>query len=373
MALYKRGKVWWMSFTFGDRQVRESTGQTNRDSAEEVWARVKVNLISGTYLPEEHRPTEPGCPVFEVAVASYIEQRKGQGKRADSYGTLVGYKKNAGIWTGTFRGRRLDSITSEEIEVLLRTWQQERRWSNATRNNHLAQLAGLFSYAYARRWIQSHPTENGRVPELPVDNERNRWLRRHEVDEIKKHVPGWLRDIIEFAVITGFRLERICELRKADYEADEAGHAYVVIERDKNGERVHKMIEGGLRILVEKKVEAAQFPASHLFPGPGGASARTAIKRHLRTAVEKAGIKWGRAKDGVTFHTFRHTMASNALNAGIPVHLVQKLGNWKDPRMLGRYAHLADETLRDAESKITKLFAGRVSHRITGRQRGRKA
>ena len=47
-------------------------------------------------------------------------------------------------------------------------------------------------------------------------------------------------------------------------------------------------------------------------------------------------------------------MASNALNAGIPEHIVQKMGNWKDRRMLGRYAHLADGNLRQAEASGSK-------------------
>ena len=206
-----------------------------------------------------------------------------------------------------------------------------------------------------------HPTEKGRVPHLSVDNARTRWLRRHEIEAIKNHVPDWLRDIVDLAVTTGLRLERICELRLADFETDEAGNAYVVIEKDKNRQKLYKMVEGGIRELVERRVASAKFPADYLFPGPGGKGAQTAIKRHLKPAVLKAGIKWGRSKDGVTFHSFRHTMASNALNAGIPEHIVLKMGNWKDRRMLARYAHLGDENLREAEAKIATILRGDLS------------
>ena len=37
---------------------------------------------------------------------------------------------------------------------------------------------------------------------------------------------------------------------------------------------------------------------------------------------------------------------------GIPEHIVRRMGNWKDRRMLDRYAHLADETLREAEARL---------------------
>ncbi len=51
-------------------------------------------------------------------------------------------------------------------------------------------------------------------------------------------------------------------------------------------------------------------------------------------------------------------MASNALNDGIPEHIVRKMGNWKDRRMLDRYAHLADETHREAEARLTSPLTG---------------
>ena len=41
-------------------------------------------------------------------------------------------------------------------------------------------------------------------------------------------------------------------------------------------------------------------------------------------------------------------MASVAMNSGVPSAVVQRMGNWKTPAMVDRYAHLADESLRHA-------------------------
>jgi len=57
----------------------------------------------------------------------------------------------------------------------------------------------------------------------------------------------------------------------------------------------------------------------------------------------------------ITFHTFRHSMASIALNNGVPEAVVQKMGNWRDRRMIARYAKVSDETLRDAAGKVAAL------------------
>jgi hypothetical protein len=46
------------------------------------------------------------------------------------------------------------------------------------------------------------------------------------------------------------------------------------------------------------------------------------------------------------------------LNDGIPEHIVRKMGNWKDRRMLDRYAHLADEPHREAEAQLAARLTG---------------
>ena len=72
--------------------------------------------------------------------------------------------------------------------------------------------------------------------------------------------------------------------------------------------------------------------------------------------IRAAGLRYGRKyKDGVTFHTFRHSMASLALNHGVPESTVQRMGNWKSRVMVQRYAHLADEELRKAAATIADL------------------
>ncbi len=108
--------------------------------------------------------------------------------------------------------------------------------------------------------------------------------------------------------------------------------------------------------LREAAVARAKFPHSFLLPGPRAGRALMSIRRHFPAAVKAAGLKYGRKHpDGITFHTYRHSMASLALNAGVPKSTVQRMGNWKSPAMVNRYAHLADETLRSAAKKLDAL------------------
>lgn len=50
MALYKRGKVWWMAFTYDGRQVRRSTEMTDKKLAERIQAKVMTQVIDGKFF-----------------------------------------------------------------------------------------------------------------------------------------------------------------------------------------------------------------------------------------------------------------------------------------------------------------------------------
>ena len=59
----------------------------------------------------------------------------------------------------------------------------------------------------------------------------------------------------------------------------------------------------------------------------------------------------------MTFHTFRHTRASMAANAGTDERELQRLGNWKTVLMARRYIHLSDKRQRAAEQKLAEVLS----------------
>ncbi len=358
MAVYRRtyrdqeGKScthYWLDFYYQGQRFRRPAGTSHREAVEAL-NRIKGRIASGEFNADDLRQeVRQGIP-FDLALDIYREHWRAQGKRDRSYMHL------AGLWAERWGKRRLSTITSEEIEATLGQWTRERQWSAATRNNVLMQLSGLYSFAYGRKWVGAHPIERGRVPLLPLDNARTRWLRAGEVEAIRDNAPEWLRPIVTFAVMTGMRLREICSLRGASVQRDNRGRTFIVTERTKNGDRLHWPVEGAALALVEEALRRAPFPASRLFPGPRGGDAETSIRRALPVAVRKAGLRFGRRhRDGVTFHVFRHSMASLALNNGIPESTVQRMGNWKTRTMVKRYAHLADETLRDAAGQLAAV------------------
>ena len=52
MGLFRRNKVWWMTFIHQGQQVRRSTGTTDKRLAEAILGKVRVKIVEGR--SEEH-------------------------------------------------------------------------------------------------------------------------------------------------------------------------------------------------------------------------------------------------------------------------------------------------------------------------------
>ena len=357
----KRGQRWGVDYRDPiTRKERRKAGFSCKQAALR-WKAEKEEQLFGL------KPKENETITFDVALARYLEYRTAQGRQLTSYYHLSVRSKagtRPGFWAKAFGKKPLGSITSELVEAHLDAGTRARGWSPATRNRALAQLSGLFSYAYGRRWIENHPTERGRVARLSESNSRTRWLRIEEIDAIVVASPAWLQVIVRFAVASGMRLGEICSLNRASYKRGEGGKDYLMTEPTKNRERHVWPLEGWARDYVQERVQDTKFPGEYLFPAPRGGNAYTAVQRELPDIVRRAGLAYGRDKeDGVTFHTFRHSMASLALNNGIPESTVQRMGNWKTTAMVKRYAHLADESFREAAAKLASLVDQQGSKR----------
>lgn len=59
MGLYKRHQVWWMSVMYQGREVRRSTGTTDRRLAEAIWPRCGYRSSEGGSSRREKKRAGP--------------------------------------------------------------------------------------------------------------------------------------------------------------------------------------------------------------------------------------------------------------------------------------------------------------------------
>ena len=324
--MFKRGPVWWMSFVYNGRRHRQSTGTANRKLAQQIEDKVKGELVEGKWL--ERLPGEE--KTFEEMMEKYLAEHAS--KKASGRDS-AGYSKNL---TSFFKGMVVAHITPKHINE----YKIKRRADGvkpATINRELAAMKKAFNLALKEwEWVRGNPVT--KVSMEQENNKRDRWLREEEENTLLESCPGWLRDLVVFALNTGMRLSEILELKWSEVDLS---RMTVTVLKSKNGEK--RTIPLNLRVIDMLQEKFNTRGTDLVFPSQAGTMLdKCNVDRAFRSAVGAAKIVDFR------FHDLRHTFATRLVQAGKDLYKVQRLLGHKTPAMTQRYAHHYPESLRDA-------------------------
>lgn len=118
--------------------------------------------------------------------------------------------------------------------------------------------------------------------------------------------------------------------------------------------------------------EAGQYFFPHRRAAKTDRDRRGAIRLWLRRMCEQAGVPYGRAIGGITFHTgTRATGATRMLQRGHDLRTVQEVGNWGDIRSVQEYLHTDRAHVRAAVESIgapTRVLRAETSTSKTSRK-----
>ena len=234
----------------------------------------------------------------------------------------------------------------------------------ATINRHLSLLRCVLRRAKKLGHLRVVPDfELAKEPEG-----RLRYLERHEtvrlVDACRRSRNPFLWNIVVVALHTGMRRGEILGL---EWERVDFARGVLLLEHTKSGRRrevpMNQAVDAALMSLPGPKDEGPVFCKRD-----GSAWGR--IETGFKTALKRAGIS------NFRFHDLRHTCASwLVMDGATPMEVKELLGH-RDLKMTLRYAHLAPGRLRDAVSRLDKVFGamaespdGHVSKVVTERSK----
>ena len=174
-----------------------------------------------------------------------------------------------------------------------------------------------------------------------VDAARIHYLTVTEARRLINACEPGLRPLVQAALQTGARYGELASLKVHDFNAD-AGT--VAIRQSKAGTPRHAVLtdEGAALFAHWTAGRAGSEP---LLLRPGGEPWRASHQRRpMREACERAKIV-----PALSFHGLRHTWASLAVMAGMPLLVVARNLGHADTRMVERhYGHLAPSYVVDA-------------------------
>ncbi len=262
-------------------------------------------------------------------------------------------------------GRRLDSITAEDLASLVRDMREQAK-SEATIAVVLGVTGRIYKFA-ARRlgWTGTNPVTVMLSSERPKVSlaKRRPIFTPEQIEQTIAAAMEPYRTMFTVAALTGARMSELCGVTWADVRLDDLDDAEVTFawQVDRKGNRRPTKTDGSARTVPIPR-ELALLLTRHKLASPdttpdafvfstrsGRPLGQRNVQRALRTAQERARDENGQptfpvlhetdsdgqpinglARSLPSMHSFRHTVASRALLAGESVDEVAFLLGHRD-------------------------------------------
>jgi integrase len=368
---YRKGKTggkWLVRIYLGDGVYRNQTFATADDNADADGvfvltygeAQAKARAIAQEVLAAEEG-LHIGPYSVKAALDDYLKEleREGRDQRetrrrigvlSDALGSIKLSKlkkKDIQDWLDAFASSPPKLRNSKPRPVDMNDPEVIRRRRD-TANRHLNDLKAALNLAYNEGRAANDRAWRSVKPFRAVSAARVRYLSTNEVTRLLNAAPGDLRLLLQGALLTGARLTDLCMMRAGDFMPD----ASAVTVGNRKAQYAGKgafpcyLSDEGMRFF--QSLTAGREPGERMFLRADGEG----FTSHDVYRPMKATNTAARLNPSATFHTLRHTYASHAVMAGVPLMVVaQNLGH-SDTRMVEKhYGHLSPSFARDAIAK----------------------
>jgi integrase len=240
-------------------------------------------------------------------------------------------RRKLNFWIEALGDKPIIDITSTDINDALSTLSSHLK--NATINRYVAAISVVFSYACREYGLHINPVR--KIPSLPENNKRTRFLSEAERTRLFRscRASKWdkLYLIVLLAITTGARKGELTKLRWNDIDFDRRT-AYVATT--KNGQP--KVLP--LTDSVIKELQLFDSKDSSLI----FASRIKEEVAYCFTKPWKKALEDGEIKD-FRFHDLRHSCASYLAQSGATLLEIADVLGHKQISVTKRYAHLCIE------------------------------
>lgn len=326
MAIFKRGKTYWIRFTAPDgTRIRESAQTTNPQLAAKFETKRKHELF------EAHKMGVAVDRPFPEAVKHFLKAKRLEGLR-----TVDTYQQQLEWWQQQFEGVSLQQIDEGRIVsgILVKADEVTHLGdvpTPATLNRYLAALRACLNMAHNARWII-------RVPKFVGYDEpkaRIRWLTSEERAALLIACPEHWRGMVRLSLATGLRQSNVRAMQW-DWVDFETKTLTIPGQHFKNGNEFCIPLNAeAIEVLREQEGRHGQFVFTY-----NGEPITQISHEAWKQTLARAGI------EDFRWHDLRHTWATDMARKGVPTHALQKLGGWETMAMVNKYAHHDVESLR---------------------------
>lgn len=359
MALYKRGKTWWMSFNFNGKHIQKSTKTKSKRTAETIESAYRTQLAKGEVGIE----TKPDAPDFKTAMKEFLAWSAVEHQSKPN--TVRSYNSTSNALLEFFGETPIDEIEPGSVEKF-KQWRSKQKTKPrreqkakkikaetqkadgekddkkkakpkpkakptilrpATINRELALLKIFFNFFIKKDIVIKNPVS--RVKLLSEDNEQMRVL---SLEEEKLYLMAASQPLQDFATImidTGMRPEEVSRIERKNVFLSQ-GYLFIPFGKTKAAKRkipltsrVKAILESRLKNLQNKYIFATDTTGKPI----------TTLKTAHAGAIRRSKVQHFRLYD------LRHTFATRFIEFGGDLVTLQNLLGHSNIQMVTRYAH----------------------------------
>lgn len=355
MALYKRGKTWWMSFQYQQRHIQKSTKCQNKRDAEAVERAFRTQLAKGEVGIEQ----KPDAPVFSTAVEDFLKWAKIEHRTKPN--TIRSYDSTSKALIKFYGDKPLDQIEPADVEKF-KEWRSKQTtrprsepkadskkkasdWKPttlkpATINRELALLKIVFNFYIRRDVVIKNPVS--RVKFFAEDNCQMRVVSTEEERLYLMAASQPLEDFAKVMVDTGMRPEEVARIERKNVDLEQ-GYVFIPFGKTKAAKRKIPLTSR-VSDLLEKRLRETK--GEYLFSTDTTQNPITTLKTAHAGALRRSKVSPFRLYD------LRHTFATRFIESGGDIVTLQALLGHSNIQMVTRYAHPTEKHQFEAMKRM---------------------
>lgn len=337
--VYRRGRVWWIQYSFRGEVYRESSGSSNRVDAVKLLRRRLEEMGRGRLIgPDVERTT------FQDLAQMLLNDYRANGKRS-----LPRIEDAVNHLGDTFAKARALEITTDRI-IAYSAARQEAGAANATINRELSALRRMFRLGEQAGKVAHRP----HIPMLQEDNVRKGFFEPEQFEAVLPHFSEDLKPVLTTAYLTGWRATSEILTRHWPHVDFRGGWLRLEPGQTKNKKGRQFPLIPELRAILERQRErtlALERATGQIISWVFHRSGKPI--KDFRDAWERACRKAGLV--GKLPHDFRRSAVRNLERAGVSRSTAMEMVGHKTESVYRRYAIVAEADLREGGQKLAAL------------------
>ncbi len=300
------------------------------------------NNIQNGIDPLAQRADDRSAPTMVDLAHDYMERHAKPYKRPKS---ICGDQSMIDSLILPKLGRhKVSSVTRRDLENLHR----QLKPTPYQANRLLSLLSKMFSLAQEWSWSVRNPARG--IPKYQ-EHKRTRWLSPEELSRLLPVLDQYghqdVANAVRLLLLTGAREGELLSSTWDQFNLPQ-GFWTKPSHHTKQKRTEHTPLSGAALAILNKMAVAKK--STFLFPGrkPG---------QHLKKLHGYwVGIRKAAKIEGVRIHDLRHTFGSHLASSGTSLHIIGRLLGHTQPQTTARYAHLADQPLKEAADRVAEIY-----------------